>query len=225
MDNTRAELERMESWIGGIMAGLSASSRSRAARNIASGLRGMQAKRIAGQRNPDGSAFAARKKSTKAKPSNAALKFLYPSGGSGAPRAVLLKSWIKQGPIFTGFDIEAGGIRSFEKDKITKWLRATPEEQNKGARPLRTRSTVKSRIMFRKLRTYGLLKSGSNANEAWAGFSGRAAQIAGIHQSGGLDRPGPKAAQVRYAQRKLLGLTAGDERQILDMLVQIIDAR
>jgi hypothetical protein len=225
MDNSRAELERMEEWIGGIMAGLSTSSRTRAARNIASGLRGMQAKRIAAQRNPDGSAFEARKKSAKAKPSNAPLKFLYPAGGNGAPRVVLLKSWIKQGPVYTGFDIEAGGIRSFDKSKITKWLRATEKEGNKTARPLRTRSSIKSRIMFRKLRTYGLLKSGSNANEAWAGFSGRAAQIAGVHQEGGFDQPGPKAPRIRYAQRKLLGLAASDERQILNMLVEMIDSR
>jgi Phage virion morphogenesis family len=220
-----AELERMESWIGGIMASLSPSARARAARNISGVLKGSNAKRIAAQRNPDGSAFDPRKKSSKPKPSNKTLKFLYPAGGTGEPRLVLLKSWVKQGPIFTGYDQEAEGIRSFENAKIVKHIPVTPEEQNKGARSLRQRPTIKSRLMFRKLRTYSLLKSGSNANEAWAGFSGRAARIGRVHQDGGFDRAGPKGKSVRYAKRQLLGLTAADEQQILDLLVGMVDAR
>jgi phage virion morphogenesis protein len=221
--SVEAELERLDGWIGGLLAGLSPASRNTATRKIASLLRGKQAQRIAAQRNPDGSAFDPRKAPSAKKPSNRALKFLYPSGGAGEPRLVLLKSWVKQGPIFTGFDIEAEAIRSFEKSKIVRWLKATPEEQNKGSRPLRTRATIKQRVMFRKLRRYALLKSGSSANEAWVGFTGRAAEIAEVHQKGGFDRASRKGPRVRYAQRQLLGLTVGEESEILEMLVRMLD--
>lgn len=222
--SVEAELERLEGWVGGLLAGLSPSSRAKATRNIASLLRGKQAQRIAAQRNPDGSAFDPRKVPAAKKPSNRALKFLYPSGGSGEPRLVLLKSWVKYGPIFKGFDIEANGFRSFEKSKIVSWLKATPEEQNKSARPLRTRATIKQRVMFRKLRRYALLKSGSTANEAWVGFTGRAAEIAEVHQKGGIDRASKKGPRIRYAQRQLLGLTKGEESEILNILVAMVGA-
>jgi phage gpG-like protein len=222
MSDNQAELERLESWIGGMIASLSPSEQAKATRAIANLVRGEQAKRIAAQRNPEGSAFAPRKPVSTQEPRNRALKFLYPEGGSGPPRAVLLKSWVRQGPLFTGFDIEAGGIRSFEKNKITKWLKASPEEQNKSAARLRQRPTIKSRIMFRKLRRYALLKAGSSRDQAWAGFDGVAAQIARVHQEGGLDRAAPKAPLVRYEQRKLLGLTEQEEQKILDLLVGMI---
>jgi hypothetical protein len=222
MSQNAAELERLESWIGGLIAGLGPSEQAKATRNIASLVRGQQAQRIAGQRNPDGSAFAPRKPATTQEPRNRALKFLYPEGGSGPPRAVLLKSWIKQGPVYTGYDIEAGGIRSFEQKKITKWLKATPEERNKSATRLRQRPTIKSRIMFRKLRRYALLKAGSTRDQAWAGFDGVASDIARVHQEGRFDRAAPKAPLVRYEQRQLLGLTAIEEQKILDLLVGMI---
>lgn len=223
MSGNAAELERLESWIGGLMTGLSPSAQSRAARNIASLVRAKQAKRIAAQRNPDGTAFAPRKRITIQEPRNSTLKFLYPAGGVGEPRAVLLKRWTKQGPLYTGYDNEAGGLRSFEKAKITKWLRATAEEQNKPAATFRKRPTIKSRIMFRKMRRFVLLKAGSTKDQAWAGFDGVAAQIGRVHQDGGFDRAAPKAPLVRYEKRQLLGLTPADEEEILELLVGMVN--
>ena len=223
MSDNAAELERLEGWIGSIMAGLSPSAKSRAARHIASLVRAKQAQRIAAQRNPDGSAFAARKPISVPEPRNATLKFLYPAGGVGEARAVLLKRWTKQGPLYTGYDVEAGGTRSFERVKITKWLRTTPDEQNKPAATIRKRPTIKSRIMFRKMRRYALLKAGSTPNEAWAGFDGAAADIGHVHQEGGFDRASPKAPLVRYERRQLLGLTPADENDILELLIGMIN--
>lgn len=221
-DNFSAELERMEGWIGGIMAGMSPASRAKAGRSIGRMVRGKQAKRIAAQRNPDGSSFEARKQPKARKPNNRALKFLYPAGGSGEARTVLLKSWVKSGPIFTGFDVEAGGIRSFNKSKIVKWLPVGPHEQNKSSGRLRTRGTIKQRLMFRKLRRYTFLKMQASASEVSVGYSGRSAQIARVHQEGGYDKPGKNAPRVRYARRQLLGLTQVEEQAILDILTEMV---
>lgn len=222
MSDLDADLTHMEGWIGGILSGLSPASRTRAARQIASLLRTGQARRIAAQRNPDGSAFATRKKPKAAKTAKSTKKFLYPTGGSGTARVVLMKSWTARGGMFTGFDVMRGEIRSFEKAKIIKWLPVSNLEQNKGARAPRAKSPIKARIMFTKLRTSRYLRSGSSAQEAWVGFASEAAGIAGVHQRGEMDRPSARQAPVKYERRALLGLTNGEEQQLLDMLVHMV---
>lgn len=224
MPDIDAELNRMEHWICGLLNGVSPSKRTQLTRNLASFLRGKQAQRIAAQRNPDGTPFAPRKAQAALTPRNRTLKFLYPAGGSGAPRAVLLKSWVKEGSVYKGYDIEAGGIRSFEKSKIIKWFTPTTDEANKSTRPLRVRPTIKQQIMFRKLRRYALLKSGFTPNEVWAGFTGRAAEIAREHQEG-AERVTLKGRRIRTPERRLLGLSAADEQEMLDQLVAILSAK
>lgn len=56
------DLDQIETWIGGLIGKLDAGSRRKLARAIAVDLRRGQQRRIAEQRNPDGSAFAPRKK-------------------------------------------------------------------------------------------------------------------------------------------------------------------
>ena len=223
--SNETELIKIEKWVGGILAGLSPTARARATRTIAAKMRGSTATRIAAQRDAEGAPFAPRKAQKELKPSNKTLKFLYPAGGSGEARKVLLKSWVKQGPIYTGYDVERAGIRSFEKAKIIKHLPVTPEEANKGAKAKRKRATIKSRVMFLKLRTFGKLRAGSTANEAWVGYSGRDAAIAEVHQIGGVDQVGRKGARVRYAERRLLGLSKADEAMLLDIMIGMVDAR
>lgn len=223
MNDNAADLVRLEAWLGGLMAGFSPSQRAKATRAIASLVRARQAQRIAAQKNPDGSRFAPRKPSRPLERRNRALKFLYPAGGSGAPRVVLLKSWARVGPLYNGYDIEAGGQRSFEKDKIVKWLKATPDEQNKREGRLRQRPTIKSRMMFRKLRRYTFLKAGSDPDQAWAGFDGVAAQIARVHQEGAFDRPTSKSPLIRYDRRELIGLTDAEEQEVFNLLFRMVN--
>ncbi len=222
MNDLDADLKHMEGWIGGILSGLSLASRTRATRQISGLLRTGQARRIAAQRNPDGSAFAPRKKPKASKTAKSTKKFLYPTGGSGAARVVVMKSWTARGNLFTGLDVMRGEIRSFDKAKIIKWLPVSNLEQNKGARAPRAKSPIKLRIMFAKLRTSRHLRSGSSAQEAWVGFGNDAAGIAGVHQRGERDRPSARQAPVKYERRALLGLTDAEEQQILDMLVHMV---
>ena len=214
------DLAELEEFVGGMLKSLGPRERRRLFRKVATQMRRSNQKRIAAQRNPDGSAFEKRKPPVEPKPGNYAVKFLYPSGGSGSPRLVYMKSWEKQGPVFTGFDREAGGIRTFEFAKVIKWLRVDPDEQNAGGGKIRKRSTIRQRKMFRKIRGARTLHVGQNDREAWIGFAGRVADVARVHQFGLRDRPARHAREVRYARRELLGMTAQDREELLDAVVE-----
>lgn len=213
------DLADLERFVGGMLKSLEPAQRRSLFRKVATTMRRSNQRRIAAQKNPDGSAFDPRKPPAEPKPGNYAVKFLYPSGGSGSPRLVFMKSWEKQGPIFTGFDREAGGLRSFEFAKVIKWLRVDPEEQNAGGGKIRKRTTIRQRAMFRKIRRGGILQAGQNDHEAWIGFGGRVAEVARVHQFGLRDRPARHAREVRYARRELLGMTAQDREDLLDAVI------
>lgn len=56
------DLKQLEAWAGALLAKLSEPARRRLARQVAVALRRANVMRIAGQRNPDGSAFTPRKR-------------------------------------------------------------------------------------------------------------------------------------------------------------------
>lgn len=56
-----SDLAPLDAYCSGLLASLQPSARRQLARQIATGMRASQAKRIASQRNPDGSEFAPRK--------------------------------------------------------------------------------------------------------------------------------------------------------------------
>lgn len=215
-----AEVERLA---GALLRGLAPGERRALLRRMARDLRRSQADRIAANRAADGSAFAPRRPKKDLRPGNHALRFLYPKGAP-APRAVFLKSWVRQGPIFTGFDQEAGGLRSFFWDKVDRWLPVAAAEQNAGAGRLRRRGAIRQKAMFRRLRGPRFLRADATDNEAWIGFAGRAAEIARVHQEGLLDRPTARAKPVRYAQRALLGLTEQERSRAIDILLDHVSA-
>lgn len=214
----------IEQLAGNLLRSLSAPERRSLLRKLARALRASQSSRIAAQKNPDGSAFAARRPHREMKPGNYAVKFLYPKGDPN-PRLVFMKSWVRQGPLMTGFDAEAGAIRSFFWDKVAKWLPVDPETQNKGAGKLRRRGNLRRQAMFRKLRSARFLRSDATDTEAWIGFTGRASLVAEIHQKGGMDAPNLGGRQIRYAERGLLGMTEGERGMAIDMLLNHIAPR
>jgi len=55
------DLQQLEDWVGPILRGLQPAERSRLSRAIGMGLRRSQQRRIAAQKNPDGSAYAPRR--------------------------------------------------------------------------------------------------------------------------------------------------------------------
>jgi hypothetical protein len=87
------------------------------------------------------------------------------------------------GRSMTGFDIEAGGIRTFEFAKVVQWLPVPPEYRN------RTSTRLRRKAMFRKLASARYLKAQADDQGFWVGFSGKVSQIASIHQNGLRDKP------------------------------------
>jgi len=214
------DLDELEKFVGGMLQSLEPRARRSLFRKVATTMRRGQQKRIRSQRNPDGTRFEPRKKPKKEQLGQYALKFLYPSGGSGPPRLVLMKSWRREGPLFTGYDVKAGGLRSFEWNKVVRFLPAEADEENKGAGKLRNRTTVRQRAMFKRIGRSGILQAGQNAHEAWAGFAGEVARVARVHQEGKFDRPARSSRAVRYAKRELLGLTAQEREDLLDTVIE-----
>lgn len=212
------DLAELEAFVGGMLKSLEPSARRGLFRKVATNMRRQNRARIRAQQNPDGSRFTPRKPPAKPVMGNYAVKFLYPSGGSGAPRLVMMKSWEKQGPLFTGYDIEKGAIRSFEYAKVIKWLRVDPKDDNKGGGRIRNRRTIRQRAMFRKIGS--AMQTGQNDHEVWVQFAGMVSHVASVHQFGLKDRPARLAREVQYDRRELLGLSAADREDLMDAVLE-----
>lgn len=209
------DLIELEQLAGTLVRALDAGQRRALFRRMARSLGNSQRQRIAAQRDPAGAAFAARAKRAAPQVGKYAVSFLYPSGGTN--RKVVLKSYTKEHGMMTGFDLEAGGIRSFLYDKVVKWLPVPDEHQNASGGRLRRRGSVRRKAMFRKLATRKFLREGTDDLGFWVGFTGRASQVASIHQYGLRDRPSLKARLMKYEQRELLGTTDADRMQLVEI--------
>lgn len=215
-----AEIERIA---GGLLRQLSSGQRRTLMRRMARDMAARNRARIKAQKAPDGSAFEPRRERQPTRTVNQTACFLYPSGGSGAPRKVILRQYAieKTGEanyMMTGFDIEAGGIRSFFHDKVIKWLPVDAEHRNRTGGRLRRRGNLRRKAMFRRLASARLLRSGVDDRGFWVGFTGRAAEVARIHHEGLRDRPALKARPITYPRRPLLGFSEQDREALLDML-------
>lgn len=214
MNDGLAELEALA---GSLLRSLSGSQRRTLLRRMARDLTLRNRTRIMAQREPDGGAFTPRKAKAPAVTGRGATCFLYPSGG-GAPRRVIMKSFTwSTGRMMTGFDIEAGAIRSFAFDKVVKWLPVPPEHANRGSN-LRRRGGAKRRAMFRRLASGRYLRSQADDRSFWVGFSDKASAVASIHHYGLRDKPNLRAKDADYPRRELIGANDDDREHLLDLL-------
>lgn len=220
MSDDLVEIERVA---GGLLRQLTSSQRRSLLRRMARDMAARNRARINAQTAPDGTAFEPRRKREPPRTVNQTACFLYPSGGSGSPRKVILRNYAieKTGEtnyMMTGFDIEAGAIRSFFHDKVIKWLPVDAEHRNASAGRLRRRGNLRRKAMFRRLATARLLRSGEDDQGFWVGFTGRAAEVARVHHEGLRDRPSLKAKPISYPRRPLVGFSDQDRQAMLDML-------
>lgn len=75
-----------------------------------------------------------------------------------------------------------------------------------------TARTKKGRIkrqMFSKLRTAKYLKTAASADSACVQFEGKVQRIARVHHYGLRERVSRRGPEVRYAERRLLGINNG----------------
>ena len=198
------DLAALEDLAGGLLRRLAPGERRTLMRAMARDLRKSQGDRIGRQQDPAGGKFAARRQPPEPQPGKYPVRFLYPKGAA-EPRLVFMKSWTRDGPLLTGYDIEAGGIRSFFWDGVAKWLPIEREDRGAGGTG--------------KLRGARTLKSAATDRDAWVGFSGRASAVARVHQEGRMDKPSLKAKPVRYARRELLGVTEAERKRMLDLML------
>ncbi|WP_080347239.1 phage virion morphogenesis protein [Enterobacter hormaechei] len=115
--------------------------------------------------------------------------------------------------------------------EIAKQLRAAQQQRIKQQKapdgspyqvrkrqPLRAKRGRIKRAMFQKLRTNRYMKASGRENSAVVEFTGKVQRIASVHQYGLKNRPNPRAKDVQYAERQLLGLSREHE-QFVEMLV------
>ncbi|MPT48055.1 MAG: phage virion morphogenesis protein [Sphingobium sp.] len=216
-----AGFKELEDFVGSMLQSLGGAEQKKLQRHIAQTMRRSNQRRIGRQQNPDGSRYARRKPpQDDDQQSRPQLKFLYPGGGFGDPRIVVMKSWKGMGDDkFIGFDRRAGAIRTFFRSKIIRHLDPDPRDGQGRDGKLQRKRTIRAKAMFRKIKTGRYLRAGQGRDEAWIGFVGLLGEIAGVHQFGGRDRPNPYAKEVDYPQRELLGLTAKDRDELLDAVI------
>lgn len=180
-----------------ILDGVSPAGRTRAARKIGQAVRRSQQRRIASQKNPDGSGYAVRRR--KVYRTQKGIKFVW----NNEIRA--LKNWRggrgKYGRTITGYDEKRRDIRTFYRSDIERYLEIKTQST--------TQTKTKKAPMFTRLRTLRFIKVRPDAGGASVGFEGLAARIARIHQYGLKDEVGP-GAYAQYPVRELLGLTPAD---------------
>jgi phage virion morphogenesis protein len=68
----------------------------------------------------------------------------------------------------------------------------------------------------------GLLRVMPSAHGVRVGYTGAIAALARVHHDGLVDTIEPHGAQVKYAPRKLIGLTEQDRSEILSDIVKAI---
>ncbi|MFK8983743.1 phage virion morphogenesis protein, partial [Klebsiella pneumoniae] len=170
---------------------------TRTARKIGLALRRSQQRRIASQKNPDGSGYAVRRR--KVYRTQQGIKFCW----NNEVRA--LKNWRggrgKYGRTIPGFDEKRRDIRTFYRADIERYLEIKTQSA--------THSETKKAPMFTRLRTLRFMKLRPDAGGVTVGFDGIAARIARIHQYGLKDEVGP-GAYAQYPARELLGITPAD---------------
>lgn len=213
------DLEDIEHLAGSLLRSLGSGQRRKLLRRMGRDLAQANRARISAQREPGGAAFTPRKAKMPPVTGRGAACFLYPAGGSGEPRRVIMKSFTwGNDRMMTGFDIESGAIRSFEFGKIIKWLPVPEEYRNRTGGALRRRGGLRRKAMFRRLASGRYLRSQADDRGFWVGFSGKASAIAAIHHYGLCDKPSLRAQALRYPARELIGADATDREHMLDLL-------
>lgn len=119
----------------------------------------------------------------------------------------------------------ATGLRRRQRERIkaqenpdgSRFAPRKPQNRHKAG-------AIRQRGMFNKLRTAKYLRTRTGKDAAVAGFYGRVAHLARVHQYGLHDRVEPGGPRVRYPQRQLLGFANTDREAIRDALLEHLDS-
>jgi phage virion morphogenesis protein len=211
-------MKQLEEWVAPLLQKMEPGERRKLARRLSQDVARAQRERIKAQKNPDGTPFASRK--PRQEPKNYPVRFVYRKPG-GDERVASMSSYRDTGLSMTGYDKEAGGIRTFRKGRIRNYLK--PES---GGSPMRRQQgRIRRQAMFSKIRQAKYLKSNATPEAAIVGFVGQVARIAEAHQLGLRDQVRPGGPKVQYPRRELLGLSDADIVMIQHQLIEYFTPR
>lgn len=86
--------------------------------------------------------------------------------------------------------------------------------------PVRTKQGRIRRQMFAKLRTTKFLKTAASADSASVEFAGQVQRIARVHHCGLRDRVSLRGVEIKYSERKLLGLNKNVRTSVEEALIR-----
>lgn len=188
-----------------IRANLSQRELARFADQMAKEMRESNAKRIKANVTPEGDQMDPRKPQR----GNREIKFIYTTSDNEVRH---LKSWRGTRSYIIGFDIMRGGIRTFKRSRIKRFIKV---DASKG--DTINKSKIK-RKMFSRLIKSKWLKAKGYSDRAEVYFASTAEKVAHIHHYGLKDK-GSKGQDIQYPERPLLGMDAKDVDKIEDLLL------
>lgn len=193
------QLKELEDWLQPLVERLKPSARARLARSLAIELRKRQQARVKNQRNADGSAY------DKRKPRNVReMHFKYRDMAGNVTERTARVNADKRG--YHGHDNLRKAFRSFSYGGIIEVYKS---------RSVRAKSRARMLLRLARRMTF---RAGPNGLEV--GFTGKAADLARIHQEGLVDEVTKGGPMVQYPVRELLGLSASDREWIVDQLIE-----
>lgn len=210
------DIDQLVEWAQPMLRSMEAKQRKVLMRSIATKVRKSNMERMKRQENPDGSAWEKRKKAAKQRKVKKSVDFLYSKGGGDVERR-RLQSWKSTKEMITGYDPDAGAIRTFRKDRVVRWIDINTTSTNSRLRS--KKGGIRKKAMFTKLRTSKFLKLRIDPESGGIRFAGMAADIARVHQYG-LRAPVVKGGvEYDYPERELLGFTKRDLEMITDEIM------
>ena len=187
-----------------IRANLSQRELAKFADQMAKEMRESNAKRIKDNVTPEGDKMDPRKQR-----GNREIKFIYTTSDKEVRH---LKSWRGTRSYIIGFDIMRGGIRTFKRSRIKRFIKV---DASKGDTINKSRL---KRKMFSRLIKSTWLKAKGYSDRAEVTFASTAEKIAHIHHYGLKDK-GSKGQDIQYPARRLLGMDAKDIDKVEDQLL------
>jgi len=166
------------------------------------------AARIRANVQPDGTPMRKRKDPQKG---NAHIAFIYKNPVTGLCLVRDLKNYRRYGTYIQGFDRMRGAMRSFRISRIVKYISIDKSKVIVRKAPQK---------MFKNIIKAKWFKLKSTDRSATIEFAAIAGEVAAIHHYGEKDRPHPKAQEVRYPERQLLGVTEADTKEIWDLFIE-----
>ena len=216
-------LDALEKYLKAISADISSVEIKQFGKNVGKVLVKSNSNRIGKNISPVGIKFEPRHDKEYFKPPTQA-RFLYPEGGTGKARLVVLTSWTIVGNVYLGYDEKRGDIRGFIRSKIIRFL-PSDDAAEPISNKIKKRFKNKGALMFKKLRKQNHMQITQTPSGIELSFTaGQPDHIAHVSQYGLMDYVDRKKRKnAKDPVRELLGIGSEDIDKISEMLETLFD--